>query len=692
MRRRNLLGRLRERSPADLLRIAACWEVALDGREHADRVGQLYRAMRDHWAVRDRAEALGAAEWAVVEALVAGGEEARPVADLAAARGREAEEGVAAVDALAGCGILYAEEAPPGADAPAYFLARELATLFGRVQEERLLGGALGPDAPLRALLSTLEGGELEEGAREWGLRVTPGVLAREALTDEILARVDLPEQRRATVGGLPEGAERVFAAIREAGGAMPLAALRERLGLDAAAIRAAGRALGERLLVWHAYLDGARVLFIPRDVLAPKRPARDAPPPLTPVEAAPDERPYHPCAAAWDLLTILRRLTQGLLEWREGDEERNATALRRLAPLLWASADGVPRPGYVPFLIHLARDEGLIRAGEEAFEATGAVEAWRDRTFNEQSRVLFNRWRGARDWPEGLSQDDLQILGVDWPAMRQVVLEELRACRVGTWYDAAALALRIARQRPTLLGGSFSAARAAGPAGTRDEVSAAAIGIALHGGLVPLGALREGADARGRPALALTDLGGWLLGLRREFAPPARGDRALAVGAGFEVLLFRPTPRRLWALGAIAEPARLDTVSAYRLTAAAVRRGIAAGLTLDQITTFLERAGGGPPPQNVAFTLREWAREHAGVRLARALILHPDDGVAPERVQAALARAGLPPAEPLPDGRLLLPLGAAGDAPDPVLEALRAAGLPPHWAREPRPSPARVP
>jgi cobyrinic acid a,c-diamide synthase len=90
--------------------------------------------------------------------------------------------------------------------APAYFLARELATAFDRVRDERLLGPALGIEAPLRALLTTLEAPELEAAAGVWGLRVTPGVLAREVLTDEILARV---EQGALDVGLVVEVVER---------------------------------------------------------------------------------------------------------------------------------------------------------------------------------------------------------------------------------------------------------------------------------------------------------------------------------------------------------------------------------------------------------------------------------------------------------------------------------------------------
>lgn len=683
---RNLLGRLRERSPDQLRRIAECWDVPLGGQTHAENVGRLYGALRDIWAIRDRAAALTPVEWLVVEGLLAGDDTVRTAPELAAAGAPSLDEVAAALDALEACGIVYRapQTARLGEEPPAaYFLARELATGFERVREERLLGPALGVDAPLRALLTTLEPGELEEAAPIWGLRITPGVLDRAVLTDELLARIVLPDQRRAVVGGLPAAARQVFTALREAGGSLPVAAVREQLRLPAPAFRQAGHALGERLLVWHAYVDGERTLFIPHDVLAPRRPARDEPPPLTPVDALPADRPHHPFSAAWDLLTILRRLTLGTLEWREGDEERNATHARRLAPALWTTVAGRARPGYVPFLLALARDAGLVRLDDET-APTPTGEAWRNRTFLEQTRALCDRWRAMQGWPEGLSQDDLQLGGVDWPAMRQAVLEEVRTCRIGVWYDEAALAPRIARLRPALLGGSFTAARASGPAGTRDDVSTAAVTVALRGGLVPLGLLDEGATSAGRPALRLTELGGWLLGLRRDFAPPAVGDRALAVSPDFAILLFRPTPRRLWALGAIAEQVALDTVSTYQLTATAVRRGLGVGLTLDQIVTFLERGAGAPLPQNVRFTLHEWARGTARVRLGRALVLRPDDAAQSDRLREALVQAGFPAAETLPDGRLLLSLTEEADT-DRVVEALRQAGFGLHWPRDSR-------
>src|SRR5207248_8614800 len=137
---RNLLGRLRERGPTELRRIAECWEVPLGGGTRADHVGRLYAALRDIWAVRDRAAALGAAEWAIVEALLAAAEDeaARPAGELIAATGLARADLDAALAALEDCGIAYREARPAHAGeepAPAYFLARELATGFDRVRD-----------------------------------------------------------------------------------------------------------------------------------------------------------------------------------------------------------------------------------------------------------------------------------------------------------------------------------------------------------------------------------------------------------------------------------------------------------------------------------------------------------------------------------------------------------------------------
>jgi hypothetical protein len=155
-------------------------------------------------------------------------------------------------------------------------------------------------------------------------------------------------------------------------------------------------------------------------------------------------------------------------------------------------------------------------------------------------------------------------------------------------------------------------------------------------------------------PVLRVTPFGRWIAGKRVEPQLTPIGNAPIAVGANFQILLYRPTPRRVWALSAFAELQALDRVSTWTLTAEALIRALATGIDLDQITAFLERQNGGPLPQNVSYTLSEWDRGYRRVWLRRSVVLVPEDGEKAEPIAAALKEAGLEP-EVLSDGRILL-------------------------------------
>ena len=69
---------------------------------------------------------------------------------------------------------------------------------------------------------------------------------------------------------------------------------------------------------------------------------------------------------------------------------------MRRLAPALWqATAEGRALPGYVPFLLALARWEGLIQVEEDELVAhEPALEAWRG-LIRRCSSWRMTRWKG---------------------------------------------------------------------------------------------------------------------------------------------------------------------------------------------------------------------------------------------------------------------------------------------------------
>ena len=176
---RNLLVHLRARGPAELRRIADCWGVPLTGRTTDDHVAHLYRTMRDPWTVRDRAETLTPAEWAIVEPS----SPSRPIPGCSPATPSPPPPANPR-DAFHRCGSI--PHSPAASSPPTRPPTLSAYRANWRPPSRGFATSACSarrstPTTPLRGLLATLEGGELEEAAEAWGLRVTPGTVSREA-------------------------------------------------------------------------------------------------------------------------------------------------------------------------------------------------------------------------------------------------------------------------------------------------------------------------------------------------------------------------------------------------------------------------------------------------------------------------------------------------------------------------------
>jgi len=136
-----------------------------------------------------------------------------------------------------------------------------------------------------------------------------------------------------------------------------------------------------------------------------------------------------------------------------------------------------------------------------------------------------------------------------------------------------------------------------------------------------------------------------------------------------FEIVVPRPTPRRVWALSAFADLTRLDRVSSYELTLKSIGRGLSAGLSTAQIIGFLEQQGGELLPQNVAFEVDEWARGLRRVAVRETVLLEPDSATSSQNIADALTAAGLR-VESLSDHRLLVS-APAGEPEQDLLASL---------------------
>jgi 2-hydroxychromene-2-carboxylate isomerase len=305
-------------------------------------------------------------------------------------------------------------------------------------------------------------------------------------------------------------------------------------------------------------------------------------------------------------------------------------------------------------------------------------LDAWAQYDLAGQARRLFRRWLTDRWWVDQLGAGYRGWLShyIDVGAARAAVQKALRACEPGVWYSLASLRDTIKGDDPFVL---RPVQRFAGEAGfkladqlrerwdqTDGEVIAGILRSSLaEMGLVALGYLRETTPAPHETvnpdAFMLTELGAAALGVEApapdqtetpaEFPAVHASDpscalpRSLAdcssqpliVQPNFEVLVMEPCMPMLYHLPRYAVPDRIGRVSRFTLTREALLRGLAGGLALDDILTALQQQSQKGLPQNIAYTLRDWARQYKEVRVKQVILLEVGD----EALTNELANSG---------------------------------------------------
>ncbi len=691
---RNLLGRLHDRSPHDLELIARWWEVEPGRRDRYAVAGLLYRTMTDPWAYALAWEQLSPFEQALIELLTSDGS-SRTVTQLSE-RMRASDETVRnLVTRLFRIGFLYVDQddddgsALPDVQDPKYFLPRELAHLTGRLREERDLG--IPADLDVDALLDRLNDGALADIAEHMGRQIIPAVAMRRELIAQISPRLADPEHLRDTVRSFNPTVSRVWRWLFERTSPGAPLELRDALGLSNAELRLAVQTLARRGLIWRGYEeDGTLRLVIPEVLRHPRKAPEPSSPALVRVpEGAVEAVDWiFPYAAPWDLLTVVRALSSGLLVRRREGIDGRPGALRRLSQVLWRRNGDVPPTGYVQFLDFLTRGLGLLESDGRGV-ATARMNAWSRQGFPRLNRELLDIWMRSTSWPEVTQRDLLQIWGGDWPNFRTRLLGRLREVPQGTWVTLESFAVRFAMENPAALGAHFTAAMSheAMPDASDDRrraVLQAAVEATVTLACEWLGLVQISSSER-RTVFCLTELGAWLCGQAPDPPhEPELGSHPLTVQANFEILLLRPSPRRVWALSAFTETIRLDHVSTYQVTRASVERGMSAGLSSAQICGFLEQQGEEPLPQNVTYEIENWARGFRRVVIRQGVMLDADDSDDCTRIAEALDAAGFK-AERLPGDRLLvLNHGelSDGELADALEEKLRDLGHTPLRAK----------
>jgi hypothetical protein len=698
---RNLLGRLNARSADELTRIAAAWLVPMTASDRHAQVGQLYRALTDPRTIRDFWELLDDEEREIVRLLALEEDMALTIEQLANRLGITVEQTHTIAARLYRKGVVVREgddEPLPVGVAPRLFLPRELATLFRRVLDEIDVGDL--SRTPLKALLALLDDIEIEEAARIWGLRVIPGIRAREETTQRLLEQVADPARVQAVAAQRRRDADLIWRRLLEdaTGSPVPLRDAAAAAGLSgqdsthAHRLRIALAELEGALLAWHSYQpDGSRWLFVPAEIRAPRPPEPGETPVLTPVfnELVTSPKWRHPHAVAWDLLTLMRGITAPNSPEIFLRAEIPRGWSRRLNRRFWIRDRDAAPVGYVEFLIALGIAEGLLAGGDKPdspVRATTAIRTWREQSFAEQTARLRKRWLESTAWLEGAAREEVEVWGADWRRFRRRLLERIDTLDVKVWFPIDDVASWVAAADANMLGATFTAATARKTGGDdelarRKAAIAEVATVAISTSLEWFGIVETATLPRRAKVVRRTTTPGAPSASAPLFQAVDLGTRSFELRPGAVVAIENPSPRQVWTLAAFAVPEALDRTSLYKLTPDSLAEALGSGYEPEQISSFLEGELGAPLDSQFAADFARWTSELHRVQFRRALSLTADEAGSLDAIRSRLALAGF--AVEMSDNTLLVELPAvnSANAERAILQLLREAGFAPQAA-----------
>ncbi|MGC8872923.1 MAG: helicase-associated domain-containing protein [Chloroflexia bacterium] len=324
-----------------------------------------------------------------------------------------------------------------------------------------------------------------------------------------------------------------------------------------------------------------------------------------------------------------------------------------RWPPELEAALRALLRPAhavYPAFLLELARTAGLLApdAGER-ISPTAEGRQWLRASPWLRTHALFSAWKDNSTWDELAAIPEL-IVERPWPSdvslPRRRVLQRLAGVPEGAWVSMAAWIRAVELQEPEFLRPAGAAGRprirlrASGETlsalSSWGEVEARYLRFLLEGPLRWLGVVELGQQPAEElsPAFRLTDLGRALLDPERP--APALQDEPIAVEGTFEVWVPQEaSPHAVFVLEQWAERQAQDRVSRYLLSRASVQQALQRGESVERLLEALAQHGRGPVPQNVIYTLREWATAYGRLTLRRAIVLEAEEAVLLEEVLA---------------------------------------------------------
>ena len=310
----------------------------------------------------------------------------------------------------------------------------------------------------------------------------------------------------------------------------------------------------------------------------------------------------------ATNVCKFLRELQQSKVLFTAEGELFKASAKRIAGSLLSIPGGFLSAEAQLELIYRFCLQRRLIdRRGERALRPTPTGLQFERASLSDQLKLLLSHFVEERTLP-GESFHHTR--------MRRVLLRLLRRGEPLRWGDVATLPFLTRNaylsQMDTAAAEEFFAARFQGGAYTPSESlqqMAWNLLIWIKKRLFPLGLVDAGTQGGRVTALRLSRLGADLLDA--EPATKVGGTRcAVIVQPDFEVLVFPGDDEHevLHLFDRFAARVKSDHVHHFRLDRESVRAGLSDGLTGSQIVQELSDRARAPIPQNVLYSLEDWA------------------------------------------------------------------------------------
>ncbi len=351
-------------------------------------------------------------------------------------------------------------------------------------------------------------------------------------------------------------------------------------------------------------------------------------------------DRPYEEHSLGVDLVSNISRFMGYLLEhnvrFTVRGEIFKTTEKRIQEELIPNPGRELTRAAVLDFIFEFTRGLGLIEStGERTFAMTNEGRAWEQRTLEQKLELLVEYVCDERD-----------VAG-DWrhhSHLRRIVMRLLKRVEPLEWYDLMYLPFLtrntyLASLDQLGLEQTVSARGGASGYAPLEDPQRVAWNISrwVRQRLYLLGLVDLGYDKAGRPvALRLTRVGAKLLGLvdGSPHAPPMLGS--LIVTPDFEVVLF-PTgddAELVHELDRFCVREKQGETLHFRIHERSVQRALSEGMHLSRILATLRKQSRTPTPQNVLYSLRDWANRAGLLILDSELVLHGEDSDTLRRFQ----------------------------------------------------------